>query len=279
MSLRLGGRVLLILAQAFQHHHEFIATQATHDILLAHVGDQALGHLDQQPVADIVALRVVQGLELIQVQDQQRAELAAAMAGAQGLAQPIHQQAPVGQPGERVEIGQVADLLLHPLALGDVAHQAQHIRLSGKLKIIAIDFHRKGTAVGGLVAALECHRLLDLELRPESLPLLRLRHVAIDIDHPQFQERLTRLSKRPARLVVHIMKVALLVGQVGSFRHMVQREIHQSQLLARAFAFGDVACDAEHAEHVSAPVAQRGLDGFEQGTARRRQRRSPIPHS
>ena len=45
----------------------------------------------------------------------------AAAAGADGALQAIHQQAPVGQTGERIMKGQVRYGVVHGLALGNVA--------------------------------------------------------------------------------------------------------------------------------------------------------------
>ena len=51
---------LVVDAEAFQQHHEFVAAQARHGIDLAHAAVQAPGDLDQQLVAGIVALGVVE---------------------------------------------------------------------------------------------------------------------------------------------------------------------------------------------------------------------------
>ena len=119
----LRGGFLGVLAQVFQHHHEFVAAQARHGVALAHAGGQALGDLLQQQVADVVAEGVVERLEVVQVDEQQCAISSAAGAGRQRLLQPVEQQPAVGQAGQRVVEGQRLDLVFRRLALGDVLPQ------------------------------------------------------------------------------------------------------------------------------------------------------------
>ena len=81
---------------------------------------QAPGHLHQQQIAHIVAQGVVERLELIQINEQQRPVVARALTQHHGLLQAVEQQAPVGQAGERVIEREMADLFLGLLALADV---------------------------------------------------------------------------------------------------------------------------------------------------------------
>src|SRR5215213_708096 len=58
--------------QAAGHDHEFVAAHAHHQILPSDTGTQTLGDGLQQPVADAVPLRVIDVLEVIEVDVQQR---------------------------------------------------------------------------------------------------------------------------------------------------------------------------------------------------------------
>jgi hypothetical protein len=87
---------------------------------------QALRHLEQQLVAHRVAHGVVEQLEIVQVDEQQRPEFAAVGAVGQRLGQLLGQVTPVGQAGERVEIGQFVDALVGQLAFGEVRVQARN---------------------------------------------------------------------------------------------------------------------------------------------------------
>ena len=250
--------------RAAWHHHELVAAQAAYAVLLPHARRQALRHFDQQAVADVVPLGVVERLEVIQVEDQQRAVDAAAVAGRQRVSQAVHQQAPVRQPGQGVEIREIPYLLLHLLALGDVADQVQHVGLAGEFEVRGADFDRKLRARARPVHALEGHRVLQLELRPGRAPLFRRVAIAVDVHHPQPQQVLAGIIQHAAGFVVDVMERALLVDQESGFAHVVQGEIHQRELAVGLLALGDVARDAEHADEPALRVAQGRLQGFQQ---------------
>ena len=67
-----------------------------------------------------MAERVVECLEIVQVDEQQRATTVVAATGGQSLLEPVCQKAAVGQAGELVEESQILDFLLGPFAQGDV---------------------------------------------------------------------------------------------------------------------------------------------------------------
>ena len=72
--------------------------------------------------------RVVERFELIQINEQQGTLMPAARADGLPLLQPIHQQPPVGQPGERVIEGQVADLFFRLFGLGGIGEGRNIVR-------------------------------------------------------------------------------------------------------------------------------------------------------
>ena len=63
---------------------------------------------------------VVEGLEIVQVNKQQRTFSAAARTGSQCLLEPIHEKPPVGQAGERVVERQMLDFFFCCLAFRDI---------------------------------------------------------------------------------------------------------------------------------------------------------------
>jgi len=68
-----------------------------------------------------MAERVVDHLEAVEVHEQQRHQLVAAARGPRhGRGQAVVEQRCAGQPGQRVMVGQIADVLLVALARGDV---------------------------------------------------------------------------------------------------------------------------------------------------------------
>ena len=132
------GQVVGMLAELFQHHHELVAPQAGHGVHVAHAFVQAHGHLLQQQVALVVAQGVVQGLEVIEVDEQQRTALLAPLGAGQRLGHAVHQQHAVGQTGERVVKRQALDLALGGLALADVGVDGQH-----RMVLTQIVFHQR----------------------------------------------------------------------------------------------------------------------------------------
>ena len=73
-----------------------------------------------QLVADGVAERVVDVLEAVEVEHQDRAAMAVALGRSQRAVELLLEAAAVEQPGQRVVVGEVLQLALEALALGDV---------------------------------------------------------------------------------------------------------------------------------------------------------------
>jgi hypothetical protein len=99
---------------------------------------------------------VVEGLEMVQVDEQQRPLPPVAGAGRHRLVQPIQQQAPVRQLGQGIVESQMFDLVFRGLALGDVLVNEDR---AFDAPIVAANGH--GEIEDDLVGAIET---LDLDL-------------------------------------------------------------------------------------------------------------------
>ncbi len=99
---RLLKRRFAVEPQIIGHDDEFVTTQARDGVGLAHALRQALGHMLQQMVADVVTQRVVDDLEMIQVYEHQRTVLTRAGAVCEGFLQPVEQQLAIRQIGQSV---------------------------------------------------------------------------------------------------------------------------------------------------------------------------------
>ncbi|MNQ63770.1 hypothetical protein D3C85_781630 [compost metagenome] len=119
-GLGLDGRFRWVLTQAFQQDHELISAQPGHCVALAYAAGEAQSDLPQQHVAPVMPQRIVQHLEVIQVDEYDRARMQAAGAGRQHVLQSVQHEPPVGQPGQLIVEGQALHLLLGDLAVGDV---------------------------------------------------------------------------------------------------------------------------------------------------------------
>ncbi len=111
-----GGR-----ADVLQEDDELVAAQARHRVRGAEASGEPSGDVDQELVAGHMAEAVVHHLEPVHVheEDAELVPFAPARAG-DGLAQPVHEEGPVGKAREGVVHGVVEEALLGDLALRDV---------------------------------------------------------------------------------------------------------------------------------------------------------------
>lgn len=72
----LAGGAFGVAAQVADLHDELVAAQAGHRVVVAQQAGQALGHLLQERVTDRVPAGIVDVLEVVQVDKEQRALLA-----------------------------------------------------------------------------------------------------------------------------------------------------------------------------------------------------------
>ena len=137
---------------------------------------EAACHVAQQPVARVVAERVVDDLEVVEVQEHDDRHLGAGRADP--LADRFEEQRPVRQPGQRVVVGLVAELLLEARQLGqrllEVAVLEGNRRLVGEglqqAEVIVAERCPLRQAVG------DDHRADDLRLaaqRADHVPVQR----------------------------------------------------------------------------------------------------------
>ena len=116
-TLRDGARV----ADVVQEHGELVAAQARREVAGLQRAEQAPGDGLQQLVADRVAERVVDRLEVVEVQEEDRV---VAPARGEQLAEPVEEERAVGQPGQRVVEGLVLEAALQLAQLGDEVLEA-----------------------------------------------------------------------------------------------------------------------------------------------------------
>jgi hypothetical protein len=86
-----------LAGQAGEQNNKFIASQAGHGVLLADAGLEASSDHFQDRVTDRVAERVVDVLEVVEVEKQQRTAQVVAFVQRRLLGQAIHQQVRLGR--------------------------------------------------------------------------------------------------------------------------------------------------------------------------------------
>ncbi len=136
---------------------------------------QALGHLTQQFVTDLMAIQVVNILEVVEVEEHQRRMLAIAPTQRPRLLQAVTQQAPIGQAGKGIVERQVLDLLLGGLALADIG-QRRHI-VADPPTLIA--HHAPRTALMVSHSGKTSPLLRRFQISPSQIPVsIRVSHMA-----------------------------------------------------------------------------------------------------
>ena len=94
---------------SFRQHRELIAAQPSDQIVVTHERGDALGDAHQQRVARGVSERVVDDLEIVQIDEQHgRHVILGCRRSLEHPLQGLVEGAPVGGAGERVTLGQVA---------------------------------------------------------------------------------------------------------------------------------------------------------------------------
>ncbi len=87
---------------AVDEHDELVAAHPADGVGVSQGGLQAGGDRGEEPVAGLVAQGVVDVFELVEIDVQGGAEGARATVAGQELFDAVHDQRPVGQPGQRV---------------------------------------------------------------------------------------------------------------------------------------------------------------------------------
>ena len=124
---------------------------------------QPLGHVLQDEVAGIVAMGIVDRLEVIQVDQQQRHAVAVAARIVQGAFGEFHQVPAVAKPGQRVVMGGVLQL------------RFAHLQLAiGLAQLVGTDFHGACQVALGAVQQGQARVLFLVGLVQGQGPLLQI---------------------------------------------------------------------------------------------------------
>ena len=176
--LRLNRRVGAFV-EIFEQDNEFVPTEARHRVTFPDARFQAGRDFDQQLVAHGMAQGVVEGLEVVEVDQHQRTVPAMPCAAVQRLAQTIEHQPPIGKPGQVIEKGQMPDFVFGGLAQGDVGKGCHVVR-----DMSAGPFHgrdRQPFRIGLAVLAAIPDLALPRPLRKQALPHLGIESLALPV--------------------------------------------------------------------------------------------------
>ncbi|MNQ56810.1 hypothetical protein D3C85_709450 [compost metagenome] len=114
-------------AEGVEDHGELVAGQARDGVGFRHRLGQAAADLAQQLVGHFMAEAVIEHLEAVQVDVQQRQAAAALARALAGLVQAVLEQGAVGQARKLVVAGEIAQALLRLAAGGEVGEEADDV--------------------------------------------------------------------------------------------------------------------------------------------------------
>src|SRR5690348_4373330 len=204
-----------------------------------------------------MAQRIVDYLEVIQIEEEHSKLFLAAMRAGQGLVQAVFQKGAVGQPGHRVVVCQVLNTLLRLLAHGHVyeGNHRSHDLSAFALRICPV-FHRKGGAI-----RLPEHVIIKVHLLPLAQRLADrafLRWKRLSIGARMMDERVHVAAEQLVRMLVaeqaetrRIAKGAatLNVNPANSLHRGLQNQakflLAFPQHLRGALIFGDVLLEGD----------------------------------
>ena len=108
-----------------EHDHEFVAAHADHHVGIAHAGAQPPRHLLQELVAGLVAARIVDVLEAVEVEEHDAQHGVGRPRLGDGLGQERGEIMAVGQPGQLIVVRHPIEplLIVDELLLGLAAHR------------------------------------------------------------------------------------------------------------------------------------------------------------
>ena len=127
---------------------EFVGVEAGERVFLAQGRAQPLGDAAQQLVADAMAERVVDRLEIVEAEHQHADLFRAAARVQQNVVHLLAQQVAVRQPGQTVVLRHEGEPRLGTLALGDIHQRQQHCGLVVMDQLTRIDRQIDQRAVG-----------------------------------------------------------------------------------------------------------------------------------
>ena len=112
-----------VAADIVLENRELIAAEASHHIGVAHARRQPLRHRAQELVAGRMTERVIDVLEMVDIEIVQGKGRAASTRAGEFERQPLEEGGAVGQAGQRVGSRHARDLLLGKFLPGDVAEE------------------------------------------------------------------------------------------------------------------------------------------------------------
>lgn len=219
-----------------QDQHEFIPAEARQQVVVADRALQALGGLDQDTVADIVAEIVVDLLEAVEIDIEQREGLACPLVPTEGVGQVGVELEAIGEPGQLVEARHLLDPRLGRLPLRRILGQHQHAAFG---RGGDGDDEHPAVARLQLVDGRLLRRPDAVERRLDVAHLLRRHHLPLDQETGDRADRRARQRQRLGNPVesgmrrVRDRKIELAVEHRQAMDHRVESGVERQVLRAQ----------------------------------------------
>ena len=240
------ARHVLGLLYSRKQHGELVAPEAGHGVRRAHRGLQPPGHGAKARVPYRVPQGVVDHLEVVQVDEQEREGLPAALALDQRHPQAVEEQLAVGKLRESVVIREVTDPLVSSPLFGDVAEGADDLAQRPLGLQAGLRAHQHPGALSSARAA-EAHDHVShgpapgdrgehgIAARSERNALLPQR-ISLEIDRAVSEQALRGRSEESQRRRVRVNNPSVRVvkrhADAQSLDHPAQPGLAEAQLLA-----------------------------------------------
>ena len=264
----LGNQARLFERAVLEQHAELVATQARDGVRRAYARLQKAGDVTDQAVAGGMPAGVVDELELVEVDIEQRVACAVAPCGLHGLMQPVVEFATVDEPGERIVTRLVGERALQAAFLGDVVkhdHRTDDLadaianrrgRILDRQRLAVAAREHALFARAHLFAGTQSDEQRILERRPRRL-VNDAEHIA-DGTPACFVDRPAREN---ARNRVQVVDAAGCIRRYHGIADRLQRNLGtflfgEDRLLG-LLALGDVGDRALIADDVAGVVAHR----------------------
>ena len=199
----------LALADALQQHGELVAAEARHRVARAHAILVRARDVDEQPIAGGVTERVVELLEAIQVDQQQRTAGVLEPLRAQVAVEQLGETPPVRQARQIVAVGQPPPLELALAASRDVDERDDDARAA----VAGVQRRRRHLQPGQATLALDAEQQVALDrARPQRRQ--RRQRRGVEIGAVLADQRELQLVRAPALQGVGVAAQEPLGGRI-----------------------------------------------------------------
>ena len=218
---------------------------------------------------------VIDGLEVVEVDVEQRAEMPALCASRQRYLQTIDQEAPVGEVGQAVVVGQMqnalrglllgSDVFLHRHVVGDLASRVPDRTDDGQLRVLAAILTPVEKFTLPNLAGLEGFPKFDIGLGRRLFRLEDARVLADDL--------FAGVAGTAQEGLIDVFDAALNVGDGNTLRALLDGERELADLVDEGQLFGTVAHDIDAVGEVACKLFKQldlcGVKGADLGSVHR----------